>query len=82
VFGFYGLTLALIVIVAHLTSLRSFGFPYLSPFAPIQTQDLKDSLFRFPITKLFKRPENLAKRNKTRTNPYKVKKKREEETTR
>lgn len=82
VFGFYGLTLALIVIVAHLTSLRSFGIPYLSPFAPIQTQDLKDSLFRFPITHLFKRPENLAKRNPTRTLPYQVKKKREEETTR
>lgn len=82
VFGFYGLTLALIVIIAHLTSLRSFGYPYLSPFAPIQTQDLKDSLFRFPITKLFKRPEKLAKKNQTRTQPYQVKKKREEETTR
>jgi spore germination protein KA len=82
VFGFYGLTLALIVIVAHLTSLRSFGIPYLSPFAPIQTQDLKDSLFRFPVTHLFKRPEKLAKKNATRTLPYEVKKKREEETTR
>ncbi|MGA4721329.1 spore germination protein [Fictibacillus nanhaiensis] len=82
VFGFYGLTLALIVIIAHLTSLRSFGYPYLSPFAPIQTQDLKDSLFRFPITKLFKRPEKLSKKNQTRTQPYPVKKKREEETTR
>ncbi|RZT23348.1 spore germination protein [Fictibacillus sp. BK138] len=82
VFGFYGITLALIVIVAHLTSLRSFGIPYLSPFAPIQTQDLKDSLFRFPVSHLFKRPENLAKKNPTRTLPYQVKKKREEETTR
>ncbi|WP_416731183.1 spore germination protein [Fictibacillus sp. JL2B1089] len=82
VFGFYGLTLALIVIIAHLSSLRSFGYPYLSPFAPIQTQDLKDSLFRFPITKLFKRPEKLSKKNQTRTQPYSVKKKREEETTR
>ncbi|MBH0172679.1 spore germination protein [Fictibacillus sp. 23RED33] len=82
VFGFYGLTLALIVIIAHLSSLRSFGYPYLSPFAPLQTQDLKDSLFRFPITKLFKRPEKLSKKNQTRTKPYLVKKKREEETTR
>ncbi len=82
VFGFYGLTLALIVIIAHLSSLRSFGYPYLSPFAPLQTQDLKDSLFRFPITKLFKRPEKLSKKNQTRTKPYSVKKKREEETTR
>ncbi|MBN3554839.1 spore germination protein [Fictibacillus nanhaiensis] len=82
IFGFYGLTLALIVIIAHLTSLRSFGYPYLSPFAPIQTEDLKDSLFRFPIKKLFKRPEKLSKRNQTRTRPYSVKKKREEETTR
>ncbi|MBH0155486.1 spore germination protein [Fictibacillus sp. 5RED26] len=82
VFGFYGLTLALIVIIAHLSSLRSFGYPYLSPFAPLQTQDLKDSLFRFPITKLFKRPEKLSEKNQTRTKPYSVKKKREEETTR
>lgn len=82
IFGFYGLTLALIVIVAHLTSLRSFGYPYLSPFAPLQVQDLKDSLFRFPITQLLKRPEKLARKNQTRTAPYTVKKKREEDTTR
>ncbi|MCM3718574.1 spore germination protein [Fictibacillus phosphorivorans] len=82
IFGFYGLTLGLIVIVAHLTSLRSFGVPYLSPFAPIQIQDLKDSLLRYPISHLFKRPVNLAKQNATRTDPYQVKKKREEETTR
>ncbi|WP_082112559.1 spore germination protein [Paenibacillus sp. DMB20] len=33
-FGFFGLVVAFIVLTAHLSSLRSLGVPYLSPFAP------------------------------------------------
>ncbi|MGG3470186.1 spore germination protein [Neobacillus pocheonensis] len=41
--GFYGIALISLVLLLHLSSLRSFGVPYLSPFAPLVTHDLKDS---------------------------------------
>ncbi|WP_416150858.1 spore germination protein [Salipaludibacillus sp. HK11] len=47
--GLYGITLGLIILVAHLASLRSFGTPYLAPFAPLIPEDQKDGLFRFPL---------------------------------
>ncbi|RKL67868.1 spore germination protein [Salipaludibacillus neizhouensis] len=47
--GLYGVTLGLIVLIAHLASLRSFGTPYLAPFAPFIPEDQKDGLFRFPL---------------------------------
>lgn len=48
-FGFYGITLGLIALVAHMNSLRSFGVPYLSPISPFVFQSQKDIIFRFPI---------------------------------
>ncbi|UQZ36326.1 spore germination protein [Paenibacillus sp. PK3_47] len=47
--GFYGITLGLIVLVAHMNSLRSFGIPYLSPFVPLSVKGLKDTLIRLPL---------------------------------
>ncbi|NLA11818.1 MAG: spore germination protein [Firmicutes bacterium] len=43
-FGLFGVQFALLLTVIHLCSLRSFGVPYLSPFAPLILSDLKDSL--------------------------------------
>ncbi len=43
-FGLFGVQFALLLTVVHLCSLRSFGMPYLSPFAPLILSDLKDSL--------------------------------------
>lgn len=48
-FGFYGITLGLIVLVAHMNSLRSFGIPYLSPFVPLSVKGQKDSILRLPL---------------------------------
>ncbi len=55
-FGLYGIILALLIILAHLTSLENFGVPYLSPFGPIRFRDLKDTWLRFPTSALKKRP--------------------------
>jgi spore germination protein KA len=41
--GIYGIALLSLVLLLHLSSLRSFGVPYLSPFAPFVAHDLKDS---------------------------------------
>lgn len=48
-FGFYGITLGLIVLVAHMNSLRSFGLPYLSPFVPLSVMDKRDTILRLPV---------------------------------
>ncbi|WP_425339569.1 spore germination protein [Paenibacillus etheri] len=48
-FGFYGITLGLIVLVAHMNSLRSFGVPYLSPIVPLSSHGQKDAILRLPL---------------------------------
>jgi len=58
-FGFLGLWAGLLFTLVHMASMRSYGFPYLLPFASGEMsgyQDLKDSIFRFPIFCLKKRP--------------------------
>jgi spore germination protein KA len=55
-FGLFGIILGLIVMVLHLNSLRSFGVPYLAPFAPFILKDQKDSIIRLPHWSLFSRP--------------------------
>lgn len=42
-FGLFGVMFGIIVIILHLCSIRSFGVPYLSPFAPFIIQDQKDA---------------------------------------
>ena len=57
--GFFGFMVAMLIVLVHLAGLRSFGFPYLMPFAASEMnkyEDLKDSLFRFPLFSLKKRP--------------------------
>ncbi|EFM09077.1 GerA spore germination protein [Paenibacillus curdlanolyticus YK9] len=44
--GLYGIVLAALVILLHLMTLRSFGVPYLSPIAPVQSSQFKDTLIR------------------------------------
>ncbi|GAB6137132.1 spore germination protein [Halanaerobaculum tunisiense] len=56
-FGLYGLILGIIVVTVHLAALKSFGIPYLTPFAPSRLSDLKDSIIRFPLWKMVYRPK-------------------------
>lgn len=61
VYGLYGVVLGLIGILIHLVNIKSFGTPYLSPLAPFNKNDMKDSLFfRMPWTKMKRRPEEFA----------------------
>lgn len=48
-FGLLGVVLAVICIVIHLTSLRSFGVPYFEPFAPFGKKASLDSILRAPL---------------------------------
>lgn len=57
--GLYGFWMALILIIVHLSGLKSFGIPYLYPFCSSSVNnysDLKDSIFRAPTFMMRKRP--------------------------
>jgi spore germination protein KA len=66
IFGMYGISVALLILVLHLSSLRSFGIPYLKPFAPFMTKEQKDSFFRFPHWAMNKRPLFISKDDQVR----------------
>jgi spore germination protein KA len=72
-FGLFGLLMGLIALILHLCSLRSFGIPYMSPFAPLVTQDLKDTLWRVPWKKMNTRvhinQKNIQRQKKTSPEP-------------
>lgn len=67
-FGLYGVTCGLILIYIHLVNLRSFGVPYLSPIAPLVTEDLGDTFLRAPWWKMHKRPVQLTNNQVRQTN--------------
>ncbi|MNI75419.1 Spore germination protein A1 [compost metagenome] len=64
--GLYGILFGVFIIVMHLASLRSFGMPYMSPIGPYQSEDFKDSLFRFSWPRLKTRPANSKIQNPNR----------------
>nr|WP_258535514.1 spore germination protein [Bacillus sp. 03113] len=68
-FGLLGIMLGIIIIVIHLCSLRSFGTPYLSPYAPMKYRELKDTLIRAPWWKMNTRPHLTGDFNKYRQGP-------------
>ncbi len=68
-FGFFGIMLGLVGMIIHLAGLRSFGIPYLAPFAPLEPQGLKDSIVRLPFWGIFFRPPFLGKINRQRRAP-------------
>lgn len=62
-FGLFGIIIGLIIMVAHLASLRSFGVPYLSPMAPFSAEGQKDVFFRAPIWEMITRPRFLGQKD-------------------
>ncbi|WP_407925742.1 spore germination protein [Chengkuizengella marina] len=65
-FGLFGIIVGLIALVLHLSSLKSFGVPYMAPMAPYNAQNQKDSLIRFPIWGLIQRPHLISQKNVVR----------------
>ncbi|OOC62864.1 spore germination protein [Paenibacillus ihbetae] len=73
-FGLFGILVGVIAIILHLCSLRSFGIPYMSPFAPLIPEGQKDSVFRLPHWMLSSRPRLINQTNykrRKRTPPRK-----------
>lgn len=67
--GLFGYLAGMLAILIHLSGLQSFGIPYLFPFVATELDDgaeLKDSMFRFPLFELFRRPIYAKKENRIR----------------
>ena len=65
-FGLFGIVWAVIVLALHLTSIRSFGYPYLYPVAPFDPSGMLDIVARLPLYRLQHRPTFLAAENTRR----------------
>ncbi len=68
IIGLYGIITALIILTTYLTSITSFGVPYLSPFAPHIKGDQKDAFVKKPLQEMNKRPILFSGENTTRQN--------------
>lgn len=64
--GIYGFTLALIAIVLYLSTLESYGVPYLAPLSPITIEDVTMALARKPWLYKNERPKILQTQDSTR----------------
>jgi spore germination protein KA len=66
--GGYGITLGLMMIFVHLSSLKSFGVLYMNPIAPLRVMDLKDTIIRAPLWSMRQRPLSLRPMDAVRQN--------------
>lgn len=57
VLGMYGTILFFLLICCHLTKLKSFGVPYLTPLSPFRLSDWKDLFLRAPMALMKRRPK-------------------------
>lgn len=64
--GLYGLLVGMLIVIHELVCLDSYGTPYLAPFAPLVTSDLKDGITRKPIFMHITRPKSIPNINSTR----------------
>jgi spore germination protein KA len=64
--GLLGIMLSLLAIIVHLSTIRSFGVPYLSPMAPMKGKEMKDVMFRAPWWSMKTRPQLTGSRNSNR----------------
>ena len=61
VLGLYGLVLGLLLVLGHMSRLKSFGVPYMSPFVSFNISDHKDTYVRVPLFLMERRPIRIAK---------------------
>lgn len=66
-FGLFGFWIGILLLLIHLSSIKTFGIPYLYPFCSASENgysDLKDSIFRLPLFMIKKRPVYANKENR------------------
>lgn len=71
IFGMFGFLISFIGLVLYLSSLESYGVPYLSPNSPFVKSDFTEAVLKKPSDSIKKRPRTLRPLDKTarRDNP-------------
>lgn len=64
--GMFGTILFFLLLCSHLTKLKSFGVPYLTPVSPFRIRDWKDLFVRAPLSLMKRRPLMLKTQNTKR----------------
>ncbi|OZB94936.1 spore germination protein [Paenibacillus sp. XY044] len=66
--GMLGIVIAVYLIYLQLVSIKSYGVPYLRPFAPTNFSEMKDAFLRVPRFLQKQRPSSFAGNNRKRGN--------------
>ncbi|AIQ45168.1 spore gernimation protein GerA [Paenibacillus sp. FSL R7-0273] len=64
--GMFGTILFFLLLCSHLTKLKSFGVPYLTPVTPYRLADWKDLFLRAPLSLMKRRPIMMKTQNNRR----------------
>ena len=64
--GLYGIITSFVIIVAYMTSIKSYGVPYFVPYAPDIKNDKKDAFIKQDVQDMVTRPSLFVSKNKTR----------------
>ena len=70
--GLYGLMLGLVGLLIHLSSIQSFGVPYMLGSMPMNLQDLKDTVIRAPWWYMIMRPRQISAKDSVRQSGEKI----------
>ncbi|WP_338555561.1 spore germination protein [Paenibacillus sp. KS-LC4] len=66
VLGMFGTILFILFICGHISKLKSFGVPYVTPISPFRFNDWKDLFLRTPLPFMTKRPDMMKTQDKKR----------------
>jgi len=66
VLGLYGVVLGVLLSLAHVAALTSYGAPFFSPFTPLSPSGLLDTIIRAPLWKMRRRPVALRSQDTQR----------------
>lgn len=64
--GPFGIVLLLTFLLYYLITADGFGAPLLAPFSPLLSRDLRDTIVKYDVSNLKKRPLSIRSKNKTR----------------
>lgn len=64
--GFHGIILGMLFLIAYLCNFDSFKTPYLAPYAPYISKDMKDFILKDSLTTMKTRPQSIPNKNSTR----------------
>jgi len=66
ILGMFGVILSFILLLLHLSTIRSFGVPYLAPIAPLNLKSILPAIFQVPMKWGKKGPNYLYNKNRNK----------------